>query len=791
MFKSYLRTAIRNLLKQKMASAINIIGLTVTIGCVIVCYLFIDVQLSMDNFHDHRDSIHMVEYTINLSEKTETWGNSPLPLGAEIQNDIPGISGMTRVGSASGAMRYQDQVFNENIRFVDKDFFEMFSFPLKEGSRDVFNNRDRLVITESIARKYFAQENPIGKPVIITFENKQSLSFVVGAVAENLPVNSSFSFSILAAFDRQSELGMDMNDWGTLTRATFLKIDNPAAVADVEKRLQTYLQRQNAADINRPMQSFKLDSFRDIPTKAFNVRGSVLAKILPGGAIFFAILTVLILSLACLNYVNIAIVSATRRQKEIGIRKVIGGSKTQLIWQFLGEHLVLCVIAMVLGVFLAEAFLIPGINSLMDVDRPFQLSYFDNVTLWAFFGFVLLITGLGAGAYPAFYISGFQPVTILRGAQTVQGKKRFTRVLLTIQFMVSFVLIIFGIISKQNVEHQRERDWGYDQSQTIIIPVSDAQDLAIFGNIASQFSGVKNVAGSSHHVGRSKTSGIVEILEDRYDVTEFAVGANYPQTMKMRLQAGRYFQEGLQSDIDNAALVNETFLKTTDWSAAEALGQTIKLNGEDRTIVGVIADFHYNAFVFKIQPVVMRPSLPEEHRYLAIEASSGNIIATSDYLKKSWAAQFPNLSYEGFFQDEVFDGYFRGMTASASMFSFLSAATLLVSCMGLFGLVAFTIARRMKEISIRKVLGAGTLQVINLVNREFFTVLLIAIVLGGTIGFFVIDTLFSKLFVYHSPLNFQPFLLTGLMVFFVAALTIISQVYRAALVNPVKNLRDQ
>lgn len=792
MIKNYFKMAYRSLLKNRMSTVINLIGLSITVACAITMFLFMDLQLNLDRFHENAEDIYLVENVIQSGEKEQVWGDSPLPLGPALAADFPQVKTAVRVARSSGALRSGERIFNERLTFVDDQFFDVFSFRLKYGNQDALNDLSAIIISESLEEKYFPDENPLGKQVSITFNNEQVETFFVQGVLAHQSYASSMTFDVLLPFEKQRDLGRALTDWADITSATFVHIPNRADVASVEAQMDRYVEIQNAADTERQMAKLLLDPMLDVPTKTFAIRKSIMAKVHPAAAVISGILALLVLALACFNFMNISIASASRRLKEIGVRKVMGSSRRQLIGQFLGENLMLCFAALVFGVLLAEFYLIPGLNQLLIGEDRFFLNYSENGFLWLFLASLLFLTGLGAGGYPAFYIASFQPTDIFKGTQTVKGKKRFTRVMLTVQFVVSFILVALGVTFIQNADYQRQVDWGYDQAQTIVIPFQNSSDYAIFKNEIRNYSQVTGVAGSIHHVGRGNRQVVAKIDDVSYDVTQFEIGYNYIENLKLRLISGRTFDENLQSDRDESVIVNETFLTEVGWDAAETvIGKTLVSNGKTYNVIGVLEDFHYAPFIRKIQPVVLNVGNEAEFRYLLVNVAPGKAFQTAEAMQALWANLSPNIPYEGFFQDGVFDTYFQSMENSAKMFIFISVVALIISCMGLFGLVTLMIAKRRKEISIRKVLGAGIGDVIRLINKEFVTILLISVVIGGGLGFLMIRAMLGILSSSAMPLGPSPFLVTAGIVLTMAFITIISQVYRGASINPVDSLRNE
>ena len=792
MLTHYIKTAARSFRKNKAVSFINVVGLSFAVGCAVVLFLFIDLQVNMDAFHEHADAIYLVESVIESSGEVQTWGHSPVPLGPALQQAAPQVERVVRMDRSQAAMRYEALIFNETVSFVDPAFFDMFTFPLQYGNTEALADQNSLILSAQIAEKYFGDANPVGEQVTLTFNDKQVESFTIQGVAEKVPHNASFGFNVLVTYAKQQELGHDLSDWGSLTAATFVQLEPSADIKTLESHAASYIELQQIATPDRPIARFLLDPLRQVPTRALNLRESPLAMIHPVTAWFSGIMALMILSISCFNYVNFAIVAATRRAKEIGIRKVVGSYKWQLVVQFMGENLVLGFIALVLGVILTATLFIPGLNTMID-GAGFALNITENGDLWIFLALVLTVTAIGAGLYPALYISGFQPVKVLKGIQTIRGKNRLTRVLLTVQFVVSFVLLAFAIATIQSANAQRSRDWGYHQQQTLVIPFKDASQYVALKNEIAHYPHILNQAGAADHIGQGGRNAVVKINGQPAEVKRFDVGFTYLEVMKLRLKEGRFFDEQLQSDVASSVLVNETFiqevLKKDELFTETALGQAVHFGGQPVEIIGVVEDFHYEPFLFKVEPVVLRVVDEAALRYLAVDVQPGMVAKTSDYLKATWSRLIPDIPYEGFFQDGIFDSYFRGMDRGATIFLFIGGVALFIAMMGLFGLVPLTIAKRMKEISIRKVMGASLWDVVKLIQKDLVIVLVLAVAFGGVISFFATNALLSVMMADAWTPGGWTFVLPAGLILGIAFAASFVGIYRGATVNPIDVLR--
>lgn len=791
MLKNYFVLAYRNLLKNKLSSSINIIGLSVAVGCSILVFLVVDLQATKDRFHENGEDIFLVGHTIVGPQGEEAWGSSPVALGPALASEIPAIERAVRISNGSGAVRYGDKVFEESIRFVDPEFLDMFTFRLKEGRPEALRDNRSLILSEDLAEKYFGAEDPLGETLTITFEQTQTEVFTVGGVAAEFPLNASFTFDILLAFDVQQDLGVSLVDnWSRNTRATFIEVSDPSIVEKLPEQLKPYLTRQRDARADRPFANFFFEPLFTLSSHAYRIKGVIAGGEVPEAIIFLTLIGVFLLVLACINYTNVAVASAARRVKEIGIRKVVGGQRWQLIGQFLIENALLCLLALIVGIGLAEFFFIPGFTSITGNNGSLSLAdFFQSSHLWLFFVGLLLVTSIGAGAYPALYISGVAPISILRGHLKVKGKEGFTRVLLTVQFMISFLAIALVVVMWQNNEYQRNLDWGYQQEHIIGTSLEDSTQFALLRDRLAQEADVLQVAGAANHIGHVSLSSVVEFNETTYPVMRFDVGPTYIETMGLRIKDGRTFDPNIATEADEALLVNEKMVQTMGWT--EPVGLTFRFDNQMYTVIGVVEDFHHRHFFDEIPPTMIRLAPESAFNYLIVRTREGKGFAVTQTLRQTWRSLFPNSPYGGFFQDSVFERAFRDNQTIMGLMGTTGVIALLLSCMGLFGLVVLIIAKKRRDLSIHKVLGATVWQVTQLINRPFTRLLLIAALVATPLTYFLLDLVLGSIYEYHVSVGAVPFLVGAGVIVGTAVLTIASQVYRAATDNPVDALRTE
>ena len=790
MAHNYGKLGFRNLAKDRLSTAINIAGLSVAVGVSLLSFLFIDFYYTRDTNHVHGKDIFLVGNVIEDRASRQLWGDSPEPLGPALAADFPQVCRAVRVADARGIVRYEDRVFHESIRFVDDGFLDLFTYPLKFGAKAALNDPSNLILSEEMAEKYFGRINPVGEQLAIQFANGAKATFLVGGVAEAFDKRASFWFDILIPYEKQVELGLSgAPDWGKLVRATFIQM-NPGQSPDaIQPALDRYLALQNAASPDRPMQAFKIEPLLQMSRDAYKTRQTLVwVELYPGQLYSMAFGGLFILLQACFNYMNMAIVASTRRFKEIAVRKIMGSAQRQLVVQFLGENLVLCLLALVVGLALGAAFIVPGFNALWGVFH-FDVNILGNGRLLLFLLGVLLLTGVVSGLYPAFYVSAFQPVNILRKKYRVRGTPLLVQVLLTIQFVCAIHSVSSGVVFSQNSHYQRTRDWGYDAAGRLVIPVESEEQYVQMRDLARAESDVLQTAGAATPIGWSTHRIGAQVLEETHDVIGFEVGSGYVETLGLRLASGRAFLPDSRRDEDESLLVNETFARSMGWT--EPLGQKVTVQGRSLTVVGVVKDFHYDTFMHKVEPVLFLMAPEAGFRYLAVQVQPGRGHVVMERLRTLWQARFPDSPFMGYHQDEVFDNYYRAMAAVAKSSSAMALAGLLITCMGILGLVSMDIARRMKEISIRKVLGAGRLKVALRVNRGFFRLILLATVMAVPSGYFLFNLFLDSLWKYHRRLDLTPFLLALAVVAAAAGLTVLSKIQKALVSNPIHFLREE
>ena len=787
MFKSYLIVGFRNALRHRLNSSINIVGLSLALGMAITAFIFIDNQTHADYFHENRDRIYQVTNSIETDDRLDIWSDSPMLLGPSLSKDQSAVEATSRIEFNSGAVRYNETVFNEFIWFVDPEFMDIFSFPVLSGNPKTLTNKTEIILVKQTAEKYFGKTDPIGQSISIKFDNGHKLEFTVGAVIERPNGSSLYPTVLIAMANFEDMKPKEANDWAYQTDATFVLLKPSHSPSELITVMEEYKKLQNAASPQWLIKDFQFYPLKGLNLKAAEIISSVSNGAHPAGLISLGVISGLLLLLASFNYMNVSIATVATRLKEIGIRKVIGGQKKEIIQQFLIENFILCTASLAMGGLLAYVFFLPGFNSLYPVSIPFAFSSGNMVFL--FFGGLLLFIGLVSGGYPALYISSFTPINIMRGREKFGQRGLFSRILLTLQFVLAFMTIVGAFVFIDNSLYLKNKDWGYNHAQILSVPVGEKTNYLALRDELTGKPSITSIAGSSNHIGYSNTRASFVHNEQRYETVDYRVGFEYLETMNIRLKQGRLFDRHIQSDEIESVIINEAFAKKLGWD--NPIGEYFEFDSVRRYVIGVVNDFHYDGFYDNLGPVLFRVVPEDEFHYLTVQVKRGHLNETQDQIKSAWSSIAPDDPYEGFLQDEVFDNFNNDNNANVKLLGFISAITIILASLGLFGLVSFNITRRMKEFSIRKVFGAHLPHIFNLMNRDYMWILLIAFGIGAPLGFYLTNMLIQTIYPDPQAAGPIPFGIAVAVMIITVGITVGSQLSRIARENPSMTLRNE
>lgn len=742
MILNYLKVGWRNLKGQKLPSFINIFGLSCAIACSIVAYMFVSSKIHRDRFHTNVDDIYMLTHTAQVKDETIRFGMNAEVIGEQIQNEVSAFKRVVRLHSDRALVKRKNDVFFESIDFIDPGFYEMFDFPLKYGSIEELQKPDRIAITTRAAKKYFGEAYPIGEQLQISVSG-QIKTLVIGAIIEPAPENSTIDFNFLINYDLINGFYPDESK----DACVMVQLEEPMGEVGLSG-FTRLVDINNGLNQEKPYLAFQLEPLKSINDNSQDIRGGLGHGSNPAPMIVLSIIAILLLLLAIFNYLNIAIMMASKRIKEIGTRKVMGAKRNQIIFQFLIENLIICFFALVLGVLIAANFFIPWFNTLSEAAH--KIDVFDP-NIWYFLTTILLIIGLTSGAYPAWYISSFQPALIFKGANQTEKRNGFTSSLLTFQFSLALITIVAGSSIIQTNRTNEQRDWGYDHKSRLVLNTPTLQDHKVLKEKLLAHPDVISVASNRHTVGDTNGERMVKIGGDNFEIDYMEGAYNYAKVMGLRLEKGRFFERNSSSDKTSSLLVNSSFMK--EYSIDFQDQPNVMIDSSIYHIVGVVQDFHQYDFERKIVPTVIMISDEEKFKYLSIEISSGKEVAMYEAMKEAYHTQVSDIPFYGYTQSSVFEHYFKDKESISDLLVFTSILAIILSAMGLYGLVSLIISNSLKVFSIKKVLGANHRQLSAKLYKKFGIMLCISAVFGGLISMKAITMLLNEIYSYHDELS--------------------------------------
>lgn len=799
MFKNYFKIVLRNILRNKAFSFINIFGLAVGMACSLLIFLFVKDELSYDRFNKDAANIYrVVKDFVNEDGTTVPDATTPPALAVAMQREIPEVVCATRAFSnpdwgQNFLFKYNDKKFNEQkIFFVDSNFFNVFTLQfLKGNAQNAFKDDNSIVITESVAKKYFGNENAIGK----ILQADQFLGgLTVTGVIKDVPHNSHFHFDFAIPL---SKLGGDKDaDWGWYEFYTYVKLKPNTNITAFTKKIQTIYQRNDSAGKNiyytQPLTSIHLTS---------NLKSEIEPNSNKLYVYIFSIIAIFIILIAAINYVNLATAKAAIRAKEIGIRKVTGASRLSLINQFLIESIVTCLIASLLAVTIAQL-LLPVVNSITQK----QLTFINDPLMIGYVLAMALLIGIVAGIFPAIYLSSFKPVLVLKGFKAnYEGKLSLRKILVVVQFTISIVLIIGALVIAKQVHFMQSAKLGLNKDQVVIVEnegtLSDA-DKDAFRNAALAINGVKTIATSDGVLGgQNWTLNLHAQGAQNTQLVDFlSIGDDYLDALGIQLKEGRSFSAKFPTDVMinrrgnqsnkmiGSIILNETAVKELGVQQP-AVGKNIFLGENYLKVVGVVKDFHFTSFHNKIKPFAFVEN-PRRMSNFTIKLSTDNMKVTLAKLENSWNQFSPERPFEYIFLDDTYARLYQSEIHFQQIFTSLVILGILIACLGLFGLTTFAAQQRTKEIGIRKVLGASVNEIVSLLSKDFLKLVFIALIIAIPIAWFFMNNWLQN-YAYRIEIGWWMFFTGGILATMIALVTISFQIIKAAIANPIKSLRTE
>ena len=787
MIKNYLKTAWRNLLSNKMFSLINISGLALGMTCALLIMLWIKDETRMDKFHANGKRLFRVMENQYYEGSISTFTATPGIFAENVVKDIPEIQLASQaLWEEEPLFTVGDKFFKEKGRYVQKDFLRMFSFKLVKGDPNTALARpDAVVISKKLAEKYFGHQDPVGK--LINVDNEQNV--IVTGVLDEVPKTSSLQFDFLMSYDIWFKKNDWAKEWGNNGPLCYVMLGPNASSDKVNAKIKNYLKTKNKdSNVELFLQNYG-ESYLYSDWDNGKQTGGRIEYVR-----IFSIVAVIILVIACINFMNLATARSLKRAREIGVRKVVGAGKRQLIAQFMGESLFVSFLAICLSL-LIVALLIPSFNAL--TDKKLELDFSNPFFLLLLLG-LTLVTGIISGSYPSLFMSSLKPIIVLKGILKFNtGATLFRKGLVVFQFALSIVLILGMIVIYRQIDYIHNKNLGFAKEDLLYIPLEGAlqKSYPTFKDELLRQPGIKSVSSSQSgplEVG-SSTQGVRWPGKDTTKLILFSTNPityDYIKTMGIQLKEGRDFDPSFSLDTNNY-LVNEAALRKIGYK--DPIGKELTMWGDRGTIVGVMKDYHHNSLHVPIEPLILRLFKKSWNSYwgnVLVRTEKGKTKQAIASMEKTYRQFNPGFPFRYFFTDaEMLKNYKAEHTVSklSKYFAFLA---IFISCLGLFGLVTFTAQQRVKEIGIRKVLGASVSGIVRMLSKDFIKLVLLAAVIAFPVAWWAMNRWLGD-FAYRVHIGWWVFVASGIAAMLIALLTVSFQAIKSAIASPVKSLRTE
>lgn len=783
------------MMKNKTFIIINVFGMGIAIACCIVSYLAYQYDAGFNAVHKNRENIYRVSAVRTFENTLTRFGYACLPLRDVIDKTFQDVDYSSLYIDSYANFKRDENLFTSQVSYVAPDFFQMFTFDFIAGSPNGINDKSNVLISESMAVRLFkTPAEAIGKTMTQVYGSEIKEVKIAGIFRDPV-MNSSFYKRDGSAFmnfeNYKDEFAQasesDWREMGTL----FIQINDASRRDIVYKQLQAYTKNNNQVREDFLIAEFALDPFRTMAhrDRSEDVRAQTWAAPPSAAIIGSCIMGMLVLLISCFNLTNTAIAISSRRLKEIGIRKVMGSARIQLIIQFIGETTLACFLALIIGLGITD-FMVEGWNLMTGNNIHLEANYFENPSFILFLAALLLFTGIVAGSYPAFYISKFQPVNILKGKLKFGGTNFFTRILLCLQFAISLIAIVSAFSFLQNARYQREYDLGFDIHGSVIVPVSNQSEFDTYSNTLLHNPEILSIAGAKSTIGSYRMHEAVKHETKQAEVDIIEVGNDYLRTFNLKLTDGRDFTKDSDTDLKESVIITENMAAL--FGLDKPLGKEIIWRDSIRLyVIGVIKDVYTQGLWRDRDALMIRYTTPDQYSQIIVNTKAENLANVQAYMQAEWNKMFPNRLYPGRMLASDMQTVERLNMSIVYGYGFLGVVALLLSVTGLFSLVSLNIVKRMKEIGIRKILGASVFNISRIVNAEFVIILLIASVLGAWAGYAWSSTIMSNIWRYYKTVDVYTFAASIGVLLVVCGVTIGYKIYSIAIMDPVKTLGDE
>lgn len=798
MFNNYLKIAFRNVKKHKAYAFINIAGLAIGMACCILIISFITTELSYDRYHKNSDRIYRLGLDATLGGNQILMPICTAPAAPAFVQDYPEILDAVRF-QRMGKVSVKDrdiEFFEENVLLADNSIFNIFTFPMIKGDpNSALKTAYSLVMTEDTAKRYFGDEDPIGK--ILKVDNQ--FDYTITGVVENVPKNSHFTFDILCSFESlYAQRREAMEQWLAFNLYTYVLLQEGIEPKELENKFPDLIDKHMGTALKAI--GGRIDFFLQPLTKIHlhsHMENEIAANSDIAYIYIFSAIALFILIIACINFMNLATARSALRAREVGIRKVIGAERKELIRQFLGESLIYSLFSMFIAVLLAHLVL-PLFSSLSG--RDLSIDYFGMPWLIPGLIGIILFVGFAAGSYPALFLSSFQPVRVLKGSlKTGAANARFRSILVVGQFVISIGLIISTSVILNQLRFMKNKNLGFEKGNIIVVRISDGPARESINSIKQEFkriTGVLNAGLASQVPGRE--ASVSPFVPEGFTAKEAQLMKNididqdFIPTMNIEVTAGRNFSSEFGTDASDAIIINEAAARKFGW--AEPVGKKIEnFSGEQiqdrsaKTVVGVIKDIHMSSLHNLIMPLYINNE-SDDLDNIAIRINPNNVGGTIDNLRSKWKELYPNQSFDYYFLDDSLAILYESEGRLSKIFSSFTLFAIFIACLGLFGMASFTAEQRTKEIGIRKVLGASVSGVVVLLAKDFLKLVLFANFLAWPIAYIAMKK-WTQGFAYQAGIGVEMFVITGILAAVIALLTVSFQSIKAALSHPINAIK--
>jgi predicted permease len=800
MLINYFKVALRNIFRQKGYSLINITGLAIGMACCILLLLWVQDELSYDKFHKNAKNIYRVEQDLKTASGLFHIWMTSTPMGLALKEEIPEINNISRsVNPGTLLVRYKDNSFFEKeVQLVDPSFLQIFTFPLIKGNPETaLNLPTSIVINKELAKKYFGDEDPLGKSILVN----NSFPFTVTGVFENIPRNSTIQADILMPFEFAKNFRQFADTWGTNSVMTWVKINDNSKISLINDKMTNLVaknQAESASGNPTPEQikqyretigpSFILMPLTSIELYAYWGYGQLNGSI--QSVYIFTALAFLVLIIACINFISLSTARSANRAKEVGIRKVVGAHKNNIIKQFFTESILITIIAFAFALNIV-LILLPLFSELSG--KKFDADSLFNIEIMIGLFVIIIFTGIASGSYPAFFLSLFQPIAVLKGKIRSGIKSRvFRKLLVVTQFSLSIILLIGTIAVYQQMQFMRNKKLGYEKEHLLYLPLR-GEVQQFYNTLKEELLKDQRVLGVS---GSWQTPTNMSAGSDGFDwdgknpnnkpmISFGSVDFNYVETMKIEIAEGRSFSSAFSTDSSNAVLINEELAKLI--GTQTVVGKRFTFSDKNGTIIGIMKNYHYQAVQNNIEPLALYIA-PKKVRFIIVRLSEGDLPSSIEKVKSTWQKLFPSYPFEYRFFDDDFEKMYRADERIGTLLKYAAILSIFIACLGLFGLASFMAEQRTKEIGIRKVLGASVSGITFMLSKEFVQWVIIANIVADPIAYFLTKRWLQD-YAYRITISWWVFGFAVCITLAVAMLTIGWQTIKAARANPANSIK--